>query len=224
LAAAAANKADIHCEETVIGIDPSVDRDRVEVRTSKGRYMAEKVIVSAGAWIGTLLPELHLPLIIERQVVCWFQGKDGPLADRLGPADMPIYIWEYLPGKMFYGFPDLGNGIKIGFHHAGRHIAPGELQQDVSAEEIDEILVIARTYLDLEPVFDSASVCMYTNTPDENFIIDFHPGYRNILIASPCSGHGFKFSPVIGQLLSELATDQPVGFDLSPFALARLVG
>ncbi len=219
LALAAANHADIRCNETVLEIIPQ--KEGVEVTTSRGRYRAEKVIVSAGAWLETLLPELAVSFTIERQVVCWFQNENGQPVPHLLPDKMPIYIWEYLPGKLFYGFPDLGNGIKIGFHHAGRHIRPGELRQEVSAAEISEIQAIAGSYLDLEPVFHSSSVCMYMNTPDEHFIVDVYPACADILVASPCSGHGFKFSSVIGKILSEWATGQPTEFDLSPFALAR---
>jgi sarcosine oxidase len=217
LSGATKNNASIHCNETVLAITPH--DDKVEVTTTKEKYTAAKVIVSAGAWLGTLLPELNLPLTIERQVVCWFRNNH-PHA-HLSSDNMPIYIWEYRPGKMFYGFPDLGDGIKIGFHHAGRPIAPQELQQDASAAEISAIQEIAGKYLNIAPVFHSASVCMYTNTPDQHFIIDFHPSHKNILIASPCSGHGFKFSSLIGKILCDMAMDRPIAFDLSPFALAR---
>lgn len=217
LAAAAANKAAIQVNERVIRIIPHADV--VEITSDKESYTAKKVIVSAGAWLGSLLPELKLPLTIERQVVYWFRDKRNQ--PHFQPANMPVYIWEYGPDKLFYGFPDLGEGIKIGFHHGGRHIQPEHLQQDVSAAEISEIEAIAGRYLDIDPEFRASSVCMYTNTPDEHFIIDWYPGNQNILIASPCSGHGFKFSSVIGKILSELATDRPMGFDLSPFAISR---
>ena len=217
LAGAAANKASLYCNEMVLGIVPR--SDAVEVRTDKGIHVAAKVIVSAGAWMGTLLPELQLPLTIERQVVCWFRDKKS--RNRFLPSAMPVYIWEYGPGEFFYGFPDLGEGIKIGFHHAGRQIRAEELRQDADPAEIRAIEDIAARYLDIEPVFRDSSVCMYTNTPDEHFIIDTYPGCEKILIASPCSGHGFKFSSLIGKILSEMATDRPVGFDLSPFAIHR---
>jgi sarcosine oxidase len=217
LAGAAANKASILCNEVVTRIIPR--RDAVKVTTDKGRYSAAKVIVSAGAWLGTLLPELQLPLTIERQVVCWFRDKGHRTHFR--PDNMPVYIWEYGAGKLFYGFPDLGEGIKIGFHHGGRHIRPEELQQDATAADISAIEDIAREYLAIDPEYQASSVCMYTNTPDEHFIIDAHPGYENILIASPCSGHGFKFSSIIGKILCELACDQKPEFDLSPFVITR---
>jgi sarcosine oxidase len=219
LKGASANGATIHCETKVLEIKPH--GDGVEVTTSRGKYAAGKVIVCAGAWIGTLLQELKLPLTIERQVVCWFQDGTRRALSPLGPSSMPVYIWEYAPGRLFYGFPDLGEGIKIGFHHGGRHIQPGELQQNADEEEIKEIATIAATYLDIEPVFRSASVCMYTNMPDEHFIIDTYPGCPNILLASPCSGHGFKFSSVIGKILSEMAMGRPAGFDLRPFEIGR---
>jgi sarcosine oxidase len=218
LKAAVANGVSLHCNETVFGIKPQ--GEAVEVVTSKGRYRAGKVIVSAGAWVGALLPELRLPLVIERQVVCWFTDKRG--GGHLHPSAMPIYIWEYEPGRMFYGFPDMGHGIKIGFHHGGRHIVADELKQDASAEEISEIEGIAGTYLDIRPLFRASSVCMYTNTPDEDFILDVYPGCERIFVASPCSGHGFKFSSVVGKILSEWANDRPTGFDLTPFSLGRL--
>jgi sarcosine oxidase len=221
---AMANGAAVHCGETVLAI--KAGSGSVKVTTSRGKYAAAKVIVSAGAWIGGLLPELRLPLTIERQVVCWFgdkrDGDRGMDEDRgMGSKDMPIYIWEYEPGRMVYGFPDLGEGIKIGFHHGGRRIFAEDLKQDASAEEINELKAIAGGYLSLDPVFRRSSVCMYTNTPDEDFILDVYPGCERIFVVSPCSGHGFKFSSVIGKILSEWASDGEVGFDLTPFSIRK---
>jgi sarcosine oxidase len=215
LTGAAVRGAEIRFEEVVETIVPS--GGGIEVKTSKGRYLAGKVIVSAGAWVGELLPELRLPLTLERQVVCWFKGGGAVLrADR-----MPVYIWEYVAGRLFYGFPDLGQGIKIGFHHGGRHIRADELRQDAGVDEIGEIQEIARSYLAIEPVFEASSVCMYTNTPDEDFIIDEYPGAPQILVLSPCSGHGFKFSSVVGKIACDWGVGRPAGFDLRPFKLGR---
>jgi sarcosine oxidase len=241
LAGAAARGAEIRCEEEVLSITPlgktsgEASGEGVEVQTSKGRYLAGKVIVSAGAWVGGLLPELRLPLTFERQVVCWFRDAGGVTGSgvaevgvtgsgtpaSLQPERMPVYIWEYVAGRMFYGFPDMGRGIKIGFHHGGRPILPDELRQDASAAEIAEIGEIARRFLEIEPVFEAASVCMYANTPDEDFIIDEYPGSPQILVVSPCSGHGFKFSSVVGKIASDWGVGVTSEFDLKPFGLGR---
>jgi sarcosine oxidase len=216
--------AEVRCEERVLGIQPS--GDGVEVRTSKGHYLAGKVIVSAGAWVGELLRELRLPLTLERQVVCWFRDAGGVTGSgtppSLQPEQMPVYIWEYVAGRMFYGFPDMGQGIKIGFHHGGRHIRADELRQDASMDEIAEIGEIARRFLAIDPLFQAASVCMYTNTPDEDFIIDEYPGSPQILVLSPCSGHGFKFSGVLGKIASDWGVGVTSTFDLKPFRLGRM--
>lgn len=221
LAGAEARGAEIRCGESVESILAS--GDGVEVRTSAGRYLAGKVIVSAGAWVGELLPELRLPLMLERQVVCWFRDAGPGGGAVLRPERMPVYIWEYRAGRLFYGFPDMGQGIKIGFHHGGRSIRPDELLQDAGAKEIDEIRQLARSWLAIEPVFEAASVCMYTNTPDEDFIIDEYPGWPQVLVVSPCSGHGFKFSSVVGRIASDWAVGRPAQFDLRPFRLARWI-
>jgi sarcosine oxidase len=217
LAGAAARGAEIRVGEVVQKIEAC--GDGVEVATTKGRYLAGKVIVSAGAWVGELLPELRLPLYIERQVVCWF--KDAGRGAVLRPDRMPVYIWEYEAGRMFYGFPDMGQGIKIGFHHGGRHIRADELRQDAGPDEIQAIQEIAGKWLAIDPVFNGASVCMYTNTPDEDFIIDEYPGAPQILVLSPCSGHGFKFSSVVGKIAGDWALGRPAGFDLRPFGIGR---
>ncbi len=229
LEGAVANGAAVRYNEAVLKLQPFMDK--VEVTTTAGTYTAEKLILTAGPWTGALLPELGLPLRIERQVVLWFRdgqtagdagsGKPSGKTSRFGPASMPVYIWEYTPGKMFYGFPDLGHGIKIGWHHNGSSMRPDELSPDIRREEISEMSAVAADYLGMQPVFDSGAVCMYTNTPDQHFIIDFHPAFKNIIIASPCSGHGFKFSSLTGRLLSDMAMGRPARFDLSSFSIAR---
>ena len=219
LRVAAENGAVLRLNEAVLGV--KVSASEVEVRTSHGIYRAEKLIVSAGAWLGELMPELKLPLTIRRQVLFWFDNADPARRAYFEPANMPIFIWEYLRGKMFYGFPDLGSGTKLAWHHGGSVIAPDELRQEVREDEIDDIRALAVKRLAIEPVFRHSAVCMYTNTPDEDFIIDLHPDHPHIIIASPCSGHGFKFSSLTGKLLGDLALRGRTDFDLSAFAIGR---
>ena len=217
---AAKNGATLLLNEVVQSINQQ--KSFIEIVTDKSTYQTEKLIVSAGAWLNDLMPELNLPLTIERQVLYWFKNENASLQPNLLPGKLPVYIWEYEQGKMFYGFPDVGDGIKIALHHAGEKIIPEDLRNIVADNnEVEDIKQIASTYLEIEPRFNYADVCMYTNTPDEHFIIDFHPSNNNIIIASPCSGHGFKFASVIGKIVSDMATDQPTQFDLKPFHINR---
>lgn len=212
--------ASLHTNEQVLKITPH--DFFVEIETNKTKYQSAKVIVAAGAWLNSLMPELKLPLTIERQVLYWFRNKNaGP---RFTPDALPIYIWEHAPGNVFYGFPDLGDGIKTAFYHGGRVIEPNALTQDVTSAEIDSMKQVVETCFDIDAQFNYATACMYTDTPDEDFILDFHPQHKNVIIASPCSGHGFKFSSLIGKILCGMATNRGVAFDLSPFSIDRFNG
>jgi sarcosine oxidase len=213
------NGACIVNNEMVLAI--SFADDRVAITTAGGVYTAEKVIISTGAWMSTLLPGLKLPLTVERQVLHWFKNTSGHQQQKILAQKFPVYIWEYLPGRLFYGFPDIGSGIKIARHHQGKLIKPDELTQQVSGDEIEQMKYIVDTHLNMEVVYDRSAVCMYTNTPDEDFIIDYHPEFKNVILASPCSGHGFKFSSITGKLLCDMATDGYFGLDISPFSLKR---
>jgi len=228
----AANKgAAIHYGESIQHIDPKPGN--LTITTTKNTYIVKKLILSIGAWTSRLVPELNLPLSVRRQTLHWFTDsksqqpdhnaprQDPRHARKYTPDHMPIYIWEYAPDKMFYGFPDIGTGIKIARHHGGYPIDPDNLEQKVSNGEIEEVADLAKTYLGIDPIYQRSAVCMYTNTPDGHFIIDYHPQDKNIIIASPCSGHGFKFSSLTGRLLADMALDNDTGFDLSPFSITR---
>ncbi len=213
------NGAILLYNEKVIAIKPS--NNSVEIMTDKGSYVVHKLIVSAGAWLGQLLPELKLPLVVERQVLYWYKNENPALQKALVPKALPIYIWEYQKQKTFYGFGDLGDGIKIANHHAGTPIEPDLLSPEVSEEERVAMDEIVHYHINIKPQFHYSSVCMYTNTPDEHFILDNHPQHKNIIIGSPCSGHGFKFSSLSGKILADMALEKEVGFDLKPFRIAR---
>ena len=222
LSLAKENGAVLLYNEKVISIQPL--HDRVEIITDKGNYTTGKLIVSAGAWLNQLLPELNLPLLVERQVLYWYQNTNPALQASLLPEALPIYIWEYQKGKTFYGFGDLGDGIKIANHHAGSPIEPDLLSQDVSERERSAMDNIVNHYLSMKPQFNYSAVCMYTNTPDEHFILDVHPDCNNIIIGSPCSGHGFKFSSLSGKICGDMALEKAIPFDVKPFRIGRFFG
>jgi sarcosine oxidase len=215
-----AEKADVefHFDERVQTIISK--SGKVEISTDKETYTATKVIVAAGAWMATLFPELHLPLEVKRQVLFWFRSTEGD-SNKFLPENLPVYIWEYEKNKIFYGFPDLGEGMKIAIHHRGKLATPDAIDRRVGVEEIKEIDELLKRYFTSTFTYHYSDVCMYTNTPDEDFIIDFHPDDKNIILASPCSGHGFKFSSAIGKILSQMALGEKPGFDISVFSLDR---
>jgi glycine/D-amino acid oxidase-like deaminating enzyme len=123
---------------------------------------------------------------------------------------------------MWYGFPDLGDGPKVARHQGGAVTTAAEIDRVVSESDTNPCLAFLESALPaLSGGITDAQACMYTNTPDEHFILDRHPTCPAVLLASPCSGHGFKFAPAIGEILADLAMDRAPAFDLAPFALNR---
>ena len=171
--------------------------------------------------MNTLLPELKMPLEVKRQVLCWFSCTDQRSAIDFLPSNFPIFIWEHEKNKIFYGFPDLGNGVKMAIHHRGLLTTAATIDRTIHVGETDELSMLLHKYFEGQWMLKNASVCMYTNTPDEDFIIDHYPGYPNIIIASPCSGHGFKFSSAIGYILAAMVREETLPFDITPFSLQR---
>jgi sarcosine oxidase len=215
--------AEIHFEEPVL--EWNADGEGVRVKTSKATYRADRLVVAAGPWCSALLPDLELPLTIERQVVFWLEpGRDLAQYD---PSRFPIYAYEFEPGTICYGFPRLARGIKAAVMHSGELVsAPGKVDRKVNAHDERALRGAIRPVLpDLSAAPARGSdVCLFTNTPDHDFIIDFHPRHPQVLISSPCSGHGFKFASAIGELQADLLIDGTSRFDLTPFRIGRFLG
>jgi sarcosine oxidase len=190
--------------------------NHVRVYTALGEYRARQLIITAGAWVSSLLPNLALPFRIERQVLHWFDPAHS--SRDFAPDRCPIHLWQFEGHRFFYGFPDLGTGVKAGFHHDGEDATAEDVQRHVTCAEVAAVRTVVRRFLPgADGPLRTSVVCLYTNTPDEHFWIDHHPTQPQVLIASPCSGHGFKFAPVIGEILADLAQDKAPRFDLSPF-------
>lgn len=220
LEVATENGADLHVTESVNEWRP--DGDGVYLKTSLDEYRVSRLVLTPGAWLGHFVPNLELPLSVERQVLYWFEPGESPEA--FGIDRLPIFAWEYAPQALFYGFPNLGRGVKVALHHQGIVTDPETIDRSVSLEEtlgMQQLLETTMPSLSGNPI--RTEVCMYTNTPDEHFLIDFHPELPQVLIVSCCSGHGFKFAAVIGEIIADLLTTGESAFDLSPFAMTRLV-
>jgi len=193
-----------------------------EVETDAGDvHGADHLVIAAGAWTSYFVPDLDLPLTVERVPVHWFE----PLvpAEEVGYGRLPVWILETQTDGSFYGFPyDPGIGLKVARHHSEVFVSVDDVDRDLTAADEARVRAFTRAHMPDAggPLTDSA-VCLYTMTPDGNFLIDRLPGAANVIVASPCSGHGFKFAPVIGEILADLATTGTTAHDIARFALAR---
>lgn len=191
------------------------DGRTVTVRTEEEEFTANKLIVTAGAWASRCLADLNIPLSVMRKFVGWFRVRPE-FADEALAA--PTYLIE-LGDRTFYGFPSLdGTSMKVAEHSGGQPVSdPLHVDRNANAEDVTPLADFIRQCVSVaEPAMVRHSVCMYTLTPDRNFIVDRHPHYENVVLGCGFSGHGFKFTSVLGDVLAELAligtTDAPIGF------------
>ncbi|MEO8636746.1 MAG: N-methyl-L-tryptophan oxidase [Gemmatimonadales bacterium] len=187
----------------------------IRVETTTGSLDCGRVILAAGAWMGELCGELGLPLTVERQVMAWFAPE--PRAPFMADA-LPVFIWEWEPERTFYGIPDQGAGFKVAGHHDGETTTPDTVDRTVTPRDIDGLRALLRRFI---PAADhpptDAVTCLYTNTPDRDFVLGAHPQEPRVLLASPCSGHGFKFASAVGEVLADLVIEGTTPMDLVPF-------
>ncbi|WP_223881095.1 N-methyl-L-tryptophan oxidase [Nesterenkonia ebinurensis] len=181
----------------------------VEVRTPVGHYGADRLIISPGAWAPQLLPELRLPLSIERMVFHWFTPDFSAVPQ---PAwderEHPVYVEQTYDNLQIYGFPmtdGSAGGFKLGFFRLGTPTTAQTVNREVAEEENQRMLDRARQlFPHLGYPVVTAKTCLYSVTPDEHFVIGSHPEHEQVAIACGFSGHGFKFVPVVGEILADL--------------------
>lgn len=217
--AAEAAGAVFHEHEPVV--DWRAQSGRVEVRTPHGTYEAGQLVLSAGAWMASLVPDLAGQMRPERQVLGWF-GITSP--ELFAPSRFPVFVHEAAEG-VFYGFPEFEvAGFKIGrYHHRCEAVDPDTIDRACHPEDEAALRAAVERYFPGAngPLLRSA-VCMFTNTPDEHFIIDRHPDAAQVVVVSPCSGHGFKFCSVVGEIVADLVTRGATSHDIGAFRLGRL--
>jgi sarcosine oxidase len=181
----------------------------ITIRTSAARYETERLILAPGSWAPSLFKIDWLPLEVEAQQLHWFEPRGG--AGPFAPDRFPIYIWDVGNGVQFYGFPSEDSGrVKVAFF---RSKIKGE---DAMRQALRPCLPALGNGTLVETVH-----CKYTLTPDQHFVIGHHPDHANVVIASPCSGHGYKFASVIGEVLADLAIDGTTRHEIDLFAPAR---
>ena len=217
--------ATLQTDEKVIALAPQGNSE-VTIRTSRAVYVAEMVVVTAGPWIAEFLPPAYRQFFrVYRQVMYWFTIRDHFRSSFI-PGQLPIFIWIFEKGRDFgfYGFPSLdGKTIKLASEQYDIVTAPDKADRVVSEVEKQTAYseYIQGRLPGLSKRCESAVSCLYTTTPDSNFVIDFHPDCDRIIIASPCSGHGFKHSTAIGEVLAELAVNGVSKIDISSFSIER---
>jgi sarcosine oxidase len=213
--------ATIHTKEKTIEWKKS--GSTITVKTSKATYQCKKLIITAGPWATKMVPNFSKNLKVTRQMIAWVKPKDW---SKFELGNFPCWtIADHERPGIFYGFPILpvaqfGGpiGLKLAHHFHGTVSDPDTINR-IPTPADEDILVSALNKF-MPEGYESTHVmktCMYTNTPDENFILDFVPGYeKEVVVATGFSGHGFKFASVVGEIMADLAmkgsTRQPIGF------------
>jgi sarcosine oxidase len=213
--------AEIHeCEQV---LDWSVKRGVVTVRTERGSYQAPRLVITAGPWAADVINRLKGIVKPERQVLLWVQ----PLRRELFQIDtFPVFYLQDGDSK-FYGLPEYGiPGFKIGkYNHLKQQVHPSTMDRECHDEDEQVLREGIRKFF---PYADGPTIlmktCIFSNTPDENFILDLHPDFPEVSIAVGFSGHGFKFCPVVGEIMADFALEGgSKSFDLSLFKINRLL-
>ncbi|PKB72129.1 MAG: N-methyltryptophan oxidase [SAR202 cluster bacterium Io17-Chloro-G6] len=210
--------AEVHDREAVLDWQP--EGDGVKVRTGRDTYTAGRLVVTAGAWAAKLVPQVAKYAVPERQVLGWFQPERP---EWFHPESFPVFgIWTE-EGR-YYGFPNYSvPGFKVGrSHHLRQQVDPDQMDRDVHPEDEDILRqFISRYFPQGAGEALTLTTCMYTNTPDEHFIIDVLPPHPQVSLAAGFSGHGFKFASVIGEIMADLAQRGETSHDISLFRLDR---
>ncbi len=197
-----------------------LDGPRPVVVTGRARIVAERLIVAAGGWAARLLPGLAVPLRVTRQQVLYVRAGDSA-PYRVGR--FPVFIYKgHDEDDAYYGLPEiLETGVKVA-RHGGPEFDPDVDDHTVAAAYIALVRRFLQAHipgLAAAPI-DATETCLYTVAPDERFLVDFLPGRDDVVIASPCSGHGFKFSCLIGRVLADLATSGATNLDIGPWKIS----
>ncbi|NQW20252.1 MAG: N-methyl-L-tryptophan oxidase [Chloroflexi bacterium] len=216
--AAVAEGAEIHARETVLKWEP--ERAGVRVYTDRFEYTADRLVVTAGAWAAGVVSSLKELAIPERQVLAWLQPEEPSL---FSPENFPVFNAYFQEGR-YYGFPIFGiPGFKIGrYHHLEELADPDHVKRGVTQEDEDILRVaVARYFPKANGTLMTLKTCLFTNTPDDHFIIDLVPGLPQVTVAAGFSGHGFKFASVVGEIVGDLAINGKTNHNIDLLKIDR---
>ena len=216
--------ADLRFNEKVLKW--SAAKGCVEVETSRGKYRAEHLVITAGPWANEALAGIF-PMRVTRQVMVWIEPRGG--VSPFLPGRFPIYVAEDVRGGApVYGFPAIdgpAGGVKAAIHGSDVICTPETVDRTVGEEDLRRTIDAVRLRI---PALDGrvlrAKTCLYTMTPDEHFVIGANPQFASCTIACGFSGHGFKFASVVGEVLADLAVDGKTRHPIELFSPGRFVG
>lgn len=212
--------AELHGREAVV--EWGADAHGVTVQTTRSVYRADHLIFCGGPWSAQLLRDLQVPLVVTRQVMGWVWPKEPEL---FGLGRLPVWAIDRQDGTLHYGFPMSSDvpGFKVAHHAKGRATEPDLVMRDPLPGDEETFRPVLRQMI---PAADgpllSLKVCLYTNSPDQHFIIDRHPQVERVTLACGFSGHGFKFASVVGEVLADLATNGRTALPARFLSMGRL--
>ncbi len=209
--------AELHYGEPLVSWTASARG--ITVRTRTAEYRARSLVLTTGAWTRGVVRDLRLPLEIERQFMFWFPANEPELvsADR-----MPVFLWDAGDEFQTYGVPDVGDGVKVGSWRGKFSRTPERADRELHQSDAAPVRAFAAERLRGVRAREREVVsCLYTNAPDRHFVLGPHPKHPNVVVVSACSGHGFKFMSVLGEVVARLATGEAPGFELGLFDPGR---
>lgn len=203
-------------------LDWTAEGSAVRVKAQPGEISAGRLVVCAGAWVSRLLADLALPVEIERMTLFFFRPLRNPGMFTSGRC--PNNTWVNEDGVSFYCQPDFGRGFKAALHCGRVGVNPDTLDRNTSPDDEARIRPLVERFIpDAAGPVVRSHVCMYTNLPDSRWIVDCHPAHERVIIASPCSGHGFKFSSVIGEIVAKMCMGETDAADPGMFGITPLL-
>lgn len=211
--------AELRFEERVVGWQPTAEGG-VRVTTGAGTSEADRLVISAGPWARRLVPSLEALAVPERQVLAWLTPRRPEL---FTPDRFPVFVLE-VPDGSYYGFPShAGHGLKVGwYHHFGEPIDPDDPDRSTRADDEAALRGFVQRYLpEGAGPTEMLKTCIFTNSPDEHFLIDRLPDAPQVSVAAGFSGHGYKFCSVVGEIMADLATEGSTRHDIGLFRLGR---
>ena len=193
--------------------------DAVRIALSDGSHVeAESTVFALGPWFASEMAKIGIPLVVQRNVQLWF----APETAGWDAAHFPAFLLDRPGRPLVYGFPDLGDGVKAAFHAHGEATTPEDLRRDAGDGDVEPV---ARSLDEWMPgaagTLLDAKVCMYSLTPDRNFVVGLHPHHSNVVVCGGFSGHGFKFASVVGEIGAQLALDGATPYNVEFLSPAR---